>query len=335
MKKKFCLAILTTVMLCFTACTPEEVEKETLPPENINSLLDKYGEESGEETKKVADNEETTTSLNTIGTHDHTTASTADSGQSSSSNIAPSGNTSSSNTISNNVGGNNQSQNNSIINTTKNNTTKQTTGIIEETTTPFLKVEVEINTDVSIATTPKPSGGTIIIGGNEDSTTSPAATSGVVCGNVNWKLEDSTLTIYGNGEMVDYNYASTAPWYPHRSSIKSIIVSSGITYIGKSAFGNSYTAVEYVSVADTVTSIGPNAFFNCSSLIEIKMSNNLVSAGDDCFRQCERLQKINLPASFSKAGSFIFQNSYPTVYGVSGSYAQTIASVYGLSFVAQ
>lgn len=61
------------------------------------------------------------------------------------------------------------------------------------------------------------------------------------CGdNLTWTLDDKgTLTISGTGRMYDYNYSSwetDAPWFVHKTKIKAVNVTEGVTGIGKNAF---------------------------------------------------------------------------------------------------
>ena len=60
-----------------------------------------------------------------------------------------------------------------------------------------------------------------------------AATTGNT-GNCTWSLEGTVLTISGSGRMADYG-STTAPW---GKDITEVIIKSGVTYIGASAFSN-------------------------------------------------------------------------------------------------
>ena len=60
--------------------------------------------------------------------------------------------------------------------------------------------------------------------------------SGTCGDDLTWTLDYSrTLTISGTGEMTDYSSSSSSrvPWYSSRSSIKSVVIEDGVTYIGK------------------------------------------------------------------------------------------------------
>lgn len=59
------------------------------------------------------------------------------------------------------------------------------------------------------------------------------------CGeNLTWSFENETLTISGTGAMTNYTADSPAPWFPHSGSIQKVVLASGITKIGTSAFAS-------------------------------------------------------------------------------------------------
>jgi hypothetical protein len=82
-----------------------------------------------------------------------------------------------------------------------------------------------------------------------------AATSGTCGTNVTWTLDyDGTLTISGTGDMRDYVDSSYVPWCSKLSSIKNVVIKSGVTSIGRYAFYCcSMTSVE---IPNSVKSIG-------------------------------------------------------------------------------
>ena len=51
-----------------------------------------------------------------------------------------------------------------------------------------------------------------------------------------WSFSGNTLTITGTGAMSDYNSGNDVPWRQYNTSIKSIVISNGITHIGEYAF---------------------------------------------------------------------------------------------------
>ncbi len=66
---------------------------------------------------------------------------------------------------------------------------------------------------------------------------------------------------------MDYD-ADDAPWKNYRGDITSVVIKSGATTIGNSAFKGCNNIIN-VTVPETVTSIGTNAFTNCTSLTDV------------------------------------------------------------------
>ena len=120
--------------------------------------------------------------------------------------------------------------------------------------------------------------------------------SGTCGGNLTWTLDsEGTLTISGTGAMTDYSNDSKAPWYSRRSSIKSVIIESGVTSIGDRAFYY-YTGLTSVTIGNSVTSIGNYAFYDCTGLTSVTIGNSVTSIGGYAFEGCTRLTEINYNA---------------------------------------
>ena len=128
------------------------------------------------------------------------------------------------------------------------------------------------------------------------------------CGtNLRWLLDPSgQLTISGTGDMEEYSinfemdgsdyiWYSTSPWYALRDQILTVNVESGVTSIGSEAFTNC-SQLSSVSLPDTVTAIGDGAFRICSSLTSFTLPAGLTSIGRYAFANCDHL------AAFSVAG---------------------------------
>lgn len=122
-------------------------------------------------------------------------------------------------------------------------------------------------------------------------------TSGIIasgeCGaqgdNLIWTLNSNgVLTISGNGEMVETNY----PWDSHRSAIKEIIFSSGVTSIGKSAFSGCVQLTN-VDIQGNSIHVGDYAFWGCSSLPDIHLPAGTY-IGSGSFVGCSSLEEISI-----------------------------------------
>ena len=124
-----------------------------------------------------------------------------------------------------------------------------------------------------------------------------------------WSIEDSVLTITGNGSMLDYQYTFDIPWYPNRASVNSIVIGEGITSIGSASFFDFYL-VKTISIASTVSSIGKSAFQYCSSIESIIIPEGLTYIGTSAFAYCSNLVTINIPSNVLSIGSMAFYKCF-------------------------
>ena len=65
-----------------------------------------------------------------------------------------------------------------------------------------------------------------------------------------------------------------------------------------------------VLLPNTLTSIGPSAFYNCSNLTEIHLPASLTSIGDRAFRYCDNLTEINFPDNLTSIGEYAFNECF-------------------------
>jgi len=78
---------------------------------------------------------------------------------------------------------------------------------------------------------------------------------------------------------------------------KHIIIPEGVTSIGDDAFYDC-TNLTSITLPDSVTCIGNGAFSLCSSLTSITIPDSVTSIGDYTFRACTSLTSITLPKKF-------------------------------------
>src|SRR5574344_1918481 len=145
----------------------------------------------------------------------------------------------------------------------------------------------------------------------------PAGTCGT---GVSWVLVDHTLTISGTGAMAEFT-SGAAPWNAYLSNITSVVIKSGVTSIGASAFAWC-SALTSVSIPGSVTSIGNQAFLGCSGLTTITVDANNVtyrSTGGDG-NECNAIlskdgktlitgcQTTTIPSGVTDIGNYAFQS---------------------------
>lgn len=157
-------------------------------------------------------------------------------------------------------------------------------------------------------------------------------TSGTCGDNLTWSLANGTLTISGNGIMMDYSpnlVTTAAPWFSQLDQIKSVVIKDGVTSIGWSSFAycssldtviipDSITTIEggafawcdnltTIVIPNSVTSIGNGAFIGCTRLTNIIIPNSVINIGDNAFDGCVRLFDVTISDNITRIGSAVFQ----------------------------
>ena len=147
-----------------------------------------------------------------------------------------------------------------------------------------------------------------------------------------WSIEDSVLTIGGNGEMADYDPddPGSCPYSEYADYITEIVVEEGVTYIGERAFSMLPNVVKAV-LPDSLEGIGAEAFLGCAEEIfdsesipgvdlvdgwavssDETISGDLDLAGirgigDSAFSGCPLLTSVTIPDGARGIGALAFQ----------------------------
>jgi hypothetical protein len=79
-----------------------------------------------------------------------------------------------------------------------------------------------------------------------------------------------------------------------------------VTSIGNNAFQNC-TGLTSVSIPNSVTNIGNFAFVACSNLTSVTISNSVTNIGNHAFRSCTNLTSVTIPNSVTNIGNNAFQ----------------------------
>lgn len=135
--------------------------------------------------------------------------------------------------------------------------------------------------------------GGVVTSVSADTTTISANTTSKVMWNYN--KNSKTLYIYGTGDMgslQDSNNKYNYPWKQYRDEITAINIAEGITTISDNAFFNC-EKVRSVTIPNTVTSIG-RSFVFCSSLTSIDIPASVTSIHYRTFEFCGKLESINV-----------------------------------------
>ena len=138
--------------------------------------------------------------------------------------------------------------------------------------------------------------------------------SGICGADISWGLDtDGVLTLSGTGAITENSAPSDAPWYNQSASITSVKIGYKIENIPKYAFYQ--YAITSVDIPLSVTTIGEQAFYGCSSLKSIVLPTALDSIGASAF-YATGLVNVELPSQLTSlgAGAFGGCTALKTVY---------------------
>ena len=79
--------------------------------------------------------------------------------------------------------------------------------------------------------------------------------------------------------------------YEEEPGVTEVVIPSGVTSIGQEAFYNC-SSLTLVMIPDGVTSIGDWTFDGCSSLTSVTISDSITSIGNGIFNGCDSLTAI-------------------------------------------
>lgn len=121
-------------------------------------------------------------------------------------------------------------------------------------------------------------------------------------GGVRWSFDEAAglLDIEGSGAMPD-----TVPWASVRDKVRTVIIGEGITTIGSQAFRDC-TQLTAVRMSHTVTAVGEAAFAGCRSLKGIRLPESVARLGENAFYHCTSLAYIHVPSAVQQLPHHIF-----------------------------
>lgn len=127
------------------------------------------------------------------------------------------------------------------------------------------------------------------------------AAAGSAGKNIKWKLRDGVLTFTGSGPMK--NFGKDRPF--REDLVREVVIGEGITSIGNNAFRDCSRLIT-AELPGSLTEIGKDAFLNCTSLTDIRIPYGVTSIGDEAFKNCELFLEIDLPMTLKSIGKEAF-----------------------------
>ena len=133
-------------------------------------------------------------------------------------------------------------------------------------------------------------------------TTDKDVSNGIISGDFVYVIHN------GYAKIVEYEGSNTELVIP--STIHGYIVK----YVGDNDdiyenFPITETPITSVTIPNTVTEIGINAFRNCEYLTTVNIPDSVTTIDENAFRDCKSLTSINIPDSVTTIGRFVFRGT--------------------------
>ncbi len=121
----------------------------------------------------------------------------------------------------------------------------------------------------------------------------------------------STVTVTKNGDNSDGKMrpftARQSPFSINTEALSTVIVKEGVTTIGENAFYEC-SNISHITLPDGIKAINRNAFYECSSLANIYLSDDITAIESSAFYSCKSLTEVKLPVNLTKVNTHTFSN---------------------------
>ncbi len=129
-----------------------------------------------------------------------------------------------------------------------------------------------------------------------------AAACAILCGKAQAQNFTYTTNSDGSLNITGYNGSDTVITIPSTILVNGVNLT--VTSIGMGAFVNK--GLNSVTIPDTVTDIGGDAFFNCNSLTSVTIPDSVTSIGSAAFEYCSGLTNVTIGSSVTSIGNNAF-----------------------------
>ena len=135
----------------------------------------------------------------------------------------------------------------------------------------------------------------------------------------------TVMSMAANAEVIEYSTddgfkynldteAKTAELAKFSGSQTEVVIPENVTYnevtysvtsLGSDCFYGC-SSLTSIDIPSSVTSLGDYCFGNCSSLTSIDIPSSVTSLGYRCFSECSSLTSIDIPSSVTSLGDYCF-----------------------------
>lgn len=92
------------------------------------------------------------------------------------------------------------------------------------------------------------------------------------------------------------------------SDVTSVTIPNTVTTIGDNAF-NGARSLTSINIPNSVTSIGRKAFYRCKEMTTATLGNSVTTIGDWAFSECSSLTSIEIPSTVTSIGNATFSET--------------------------
>ena len=103
-----------------------------------------------------------------------------------------------------------------------------------------------------------------------------------------------TLTVGGTGAMPEFANWDDQPWKDVREKIKTVVIETGVTGIGNTAFSGCEVMTSVTLPGSGLETIGKKAFQGCEKLSSISIPKSVTTIGSEAFSKCTALKDVTV-----------------------------------------